>query len=838
MFVLKKIDMRLFILLFIGLFVSNHVASQLLPEPTVGSPSMSDHVAVKGKGTESLAKIRWTPLSAKLWYSGLQKGYVVTRKTLNQSGTVVATQEFTVNKSTSTDWQSVKDQQFYDMLYEAIYVDLEEDLEPDTLQLRVDIDLMFQNLSLVERSVNSINISTGATTQNPIDISSVSNVYLYLNKLTFAYNDVYSRLNQTKLNLEALSDDVTRSNAIGLLTTQIDNLALIYDDIILKDPANDIRNMEYVLTMNFANFSFSGSEMAGLAFNDNAVIANTTYRYIVKINDPMIVFENQGEFIEGLDSIEVYTGNFVLPTLGAPLLAVGDTTVEIQWNYDVTYDEISGYYVEKREIGQSTFTKLSEEPFTSFSATPEAFVTDKVENETKTYSYRLVGMTYFDELVYSPETSIDVQKIIYWLPKINELDYLNASEMRIGWEVNPNYLETEAIGEIDYLKLQVSSNSFLDNNFVALNLAKGDTAYNFSKAALAAVIDTSKTYYYKLIAVTLDGREVASIPFIKTYWDRTPPATPQNLQVKRLANGANDTDTDFLVSLTWDANSEPDLLGYKVLRVLGDTSVFEKFDVSRGFISSNSLIDTLSSQMGYPAITYYVFAVDSNYFASDTVSVIYLKPDRIAPISPFISGIEVKKGNDIKLTLQPSADSDVKYHYLYKKVVGDSTNGILLKRFSKLDTVRNYQDKGQASGATYIYWLYAEDESGNLSCVNPPNDCFLFKTITIKTIVRDSIGVQITRFTEKPEVNEFTWDFLESPDLKGYEIYRCTHNLFGGFVTAFCYSSFVRSGKNIYRDKDVDTQNHKYAYGVRGVYFDGTMTPFSRINYDGVIDNN
>lgn len=130
-----------------------------------------------------------------------------------------------------------------------------------------------------------------------------------------------------------------------------------------------------------------------------------------------------------------------------------------------------------------------------------------------------------------------------------------------------------------------------------------------------AGLTNGRTYVYEVRAVRMEKGIAFEGPGVKvkaTPSDRTPPVAPA--QVKAVKKGGT-------IEITWTENTEKDLAGYNVYRVMGTSSVkLNKTPVKEGRFSDGKAPD-------YRFIAYYVTAVDGAGNESDPSqeSIVYLQ---------------------------------------------------------------------------------------------------------------------------------------------------------------------------------------------------------------------
>jgi fibronectin type 3 domain-containing protein len=216
------------------------------------------------------------------------------------------------------------------------------------------------------------------------------------------------------------------------------------------------------------------------------------------------------------------------------------------------------------------------------------------------------------------------------------------------------------------------------------------------------------TYYYVVTATDLAANQSAgSAPVSATISvpDTTPPAAPTGLAA---------TSSPTSVGLTWQANGEADLAGYRVFRGTAQPVVTTGTPLSGAtLLTTASYTDTAVT----PGTTYYyvVTAVDASgnqSAASTAVPATPPAPDTTPPGAPTGLGAVVN-GPNVDLTWVAPGDADLVGYRVYR-AVGSSvpTTGTPLSGPALL-TGTAYTDTTAVPGTTYSYVVVAVDTSGN-----------------------------------------------------------------------------------------------------------------------------
>ena len=127
---------------------------------------------------------------------------------------------------------------------------------------------------------------------------------------------------------------------------------------------------------------------------------------------------------------------------------------------------------------------------------------------------------------------------------------------------------------------------------------------------------------------------------------------------------AGRVDSCGIVLITWEKNSEPDFMGYKIFRANAEHENF--IAVNHNLLTANVFIDTINLNTLTKKIFYKVVAVDANFNNSEYSTPLELsRPDTIPPASALIKRIETMNGS-VTLRLEPSPSNDIAYYDAYK----------------------------------------------------------------------------------------------------------------------------------------------------------------------------
>ncbi len=251
------------------------------------------------------------------------------------------------------------------------------------------------------------------------------------------------------------------------------------------------------------------------------------------------------------------------------------------------------------------------------------------------------------------------------------------------------------------------------NVYRSTSSTSGFVKVNTSTVTTSDYLDTTAAagtkYYYKVTAVdSWGGESVASAVVNSTRdADTVPPARPTGL----VANGAGNG-----VQLTWSANTDVDLAGYRVYR--SDAAAGTYLPLNSGALVTDASFLDSANQAGEHWY-YKVAAVDlsANESAmSDVADAVRI--DTTAPAVP--TGLTSSSRTDgVKLTWTANTESDLAGYRIYR---ASSAGGsyAALNGGSLVTGAATYTDGSVSVGVTWFYKVAAVDGSGNESTAAGP----------------------------------------------------------------------------------------------------------------------
>ena len=461
-----------------------------------------------------------------------------------------------------------------------------------------------------------------------------------------------------------------------------------------KTPASLLKqhedmNNRFSMALLVCDLSPKVAEAAGLFWKD--VTAAKGSRYIYKI----LLNENPSKTtVTPAVIVAEVTEPKPLKAFNDVTAVFGDKTVTLTWPVLTHRGVYSAYTIEKSDDGNAfnAVTDLPYIPMTQSGAPEDAHFVDSLAANNKTYYYRVKGITPFGE-VGPPSNAVGGtgKDNLSGSVVIYEVMQEDKDKTMLRW-MFPKAHEPKIAGFI-VSRAPKADGPYIDVTPEPLSPAMRE----LSDAGLTA------SAYYRIKVVDAAGNEIThSQPYYVHVEDNTPPAVPQGL--------AGVAEKSGKVILRWNANTDTDLLGY---RVFSSHDLKHEFvEVTPQIITANAYTDTINTSLLNKKIFYKILAVDNNFNTSDfskpaTVD----RPDMIAPVASVFNKAE-KKDNTISLQWTNSISSDVMHYTLYRSVVNDTTKTKLVS-WKATRSQTTYIDDLVLPGKTYQYILNAYDSAGN-----------------------------------------------------------------------------------------------------------------------------
>ncbi|WP_207515168.1 hypothetical protein [Longitalea luteola] len=543
-----------------------------------------------------------------------------------------------------------------------------------------------------------------------------------------------------------------------------------------------------------ADNSFEGAVMAGWGFVDKNVKPDEKYLYRIKTAAP-------GN-LSRPDSISV----FISPSEYEPLPAVqeviarfGNKGVMLTWDIQMLSQYFSSYYVEKSADGGASFKKVNGLPVSNFDNSTgkqnRMFFMDSLQENGKEYQYRVVGINPFGQ---SGPPSLIVKgmgkEMLMTVPNIRNAYLDKKGILQVNW-----VFDEKANKAIRGFQLKRADNIKGPYEIFSDTLPVTSRTASIKK-------ELGASNYFMITALAKEGESSTSFPYLVQPEDSMPPAIPTGLKAI--------IDTNGVVTISWNRNTEKDLMGYKVFRAQKKGE--ELVPLVDSIWYGTTFRDTLSLKMLNKKSYYAVTALDTRFNQSAQSTLVEVKKPEVIPPSPAVISKFKVEGNSITVQWIPSSDPDVVSHTLYRKAPGDTIAPTTVRIFRGRDTT-SFTDKELPGGKTYIYYVVAASEGGLTTAS---------EELTIATAQQaNTADAKITRMyaytqPEKRRI-EITWDH-EMQNVAELHVYRAE-----GGKQLVLWKVLPAGGKGIY-DTNVQA-NTAYQYGVMAVFTSGAFSSMKTV---------
>jgi fibronectin type 3 domain-containing protein len=468
------------------------------------------------------------------------------------------------------------------------------------------------------------------------------------------------------------------------------------------------QEQRYVMSLYAADLSYQAALFAGWAFNDSDVTAGERYLYrIIPVNVDASKHIEMGSAFTSLDDYRELPRPVELDAL------FGNATVMLTWNFALLENFYNSYFVERSENGKK-FSRLTQMPLTNITGSNRMFRTDSIANE-KQYYYRVVGVTPFgDESPYSDTVSGQGRLQLIYVPHIVKAIPDDKWVFNVSWD-----FDERGNNQLSHFDLQRSDTDKGEYLTIIGNIEpkKRNVLYK----------NPMPENYLRIVAVPKEGEPSYSFPFLLQIPDSIPPAVPKGLQ--------GFIDTLGVVNLSWTANSDDDILGYRIFR--GQTAGEELIPLTDIAVKDTFFVDSVDVRNLNTKVYYAISALDKRYNQSvlcKTVEIV--KPVLIPPAPPFITKSEASEKGVI-LEWVTGVDETLSGYVVYR---GKGKADSLLTEITNSNT-KTYTDATAEGGTTYHYAVAAKN-TGNLESAPSPE-------ITVKARYIENSDASIKKFTGK-----------------------------------------------------------------------------------------
>jgi fibronectin type III domain protein len=456
---------------------------------------------------------------------------------------------------------------------------------------------------------------------------------------------------------------------------------------------DEARQQRYLFSLYAADLCFSVAKEVGWGWEDTDIRDNERYLYRIT---PLVPKKKRSITQGAIFAVPADTTKLVSP-MGLSIQC-SEAGAQLTWDYNTLSYLYSAYFVERSEDGIH-FKQISELPVTRMADTdknPYAPITylDSIPLG-KTMYYRVVGVTPFGSRGdYSSVVSGIAYPALKVAPMITSSQFDNLGGADIIWEFDDK--SEDLINCFNILH----STDEKHYDILASDISSQSRKYHIEKI--------NKYIYYKVEAKAKQGAHTQSLPILIQPIDSVPPAIPQGLKAHIDSLGA--------VHLSWDANHDADIYGYRLYR--GQTKGEELIPITDVAIRETYYTDSVNINNLNDKVYYALTSLDERYNQSEQCQTIEVfKPQTIPPTAPIIiKGIAEAGKNIIEWA---SGREPQLVGFIVARTDMDGETEQRVQRIAN-PKATEYEDNDIESGKTYQYQVMAYSANQQYSSLSFP----------------------------------------------------------------------------------------------------------------------
>lgn len=456
--------------------------------------------------------------------------------------------------------------------------------------------------------------------------------------------------------------------------------------------------------------------------------------------------------------------------------------------------DYSGYWIERSE-DSINYAAVNKTPFIRTNTKydkdkPESLFGDSLPQNNKRYYYRVTGINCFGE--NGPASNIVSgigREALRQYPLIDSTIIVKNNEVSLKFHMPQKF---------DRSMLQ---------GYMVFRSEKRAAGYTAVSAMLSPKTEIFKdtrpneSNYYKIAAYSIYGDSIFSMTTYAKLIDETPPAIP--------AEPAGTIDSNGVVKISWQPNTEKDLLGYRVYRSNSENE--QPVELTKKLLTQSSFRDSVALKTLTREVYYSIRAVDKVYNNSAYSKYCKLiRPDKIKPIAIVFSRI-LPTDSAVILTWHKSNSNDVKQYKLFR--MEQNGEWQMVKTWDVKEKIREYADTALNVGHLYRYKMQVLDESGNSSL-----------TESHEILFKPSFFPKVKGLNGKANLAERRIELQWQPYAASYNytLYKAKDD---GSLQMF---KTLNSSTSSFTDKEL-YPGHKYRYAIKATLQSGAETKLSEV---------
>lgn len=533
---------------------------------------------------------------------------------------------------------------------------------------------------------------------------------------------------------------------------------------------DEARQQRYLFSLYAADLCFPVAKEVGWGWEDTDIRDNERYLYRIT---PLVPKKKRSITQGAIFAVPSDTTKLVSP-MGLSVQC-SEAGAQLTWDYNTLSYLYSAYFVERSEDGIH-FKQISELPVTRMADTdknPYAPITylDSIPLGKIIY-YRVVGVTPFGSRGnYSSVVSGIAYPELKAAPMITSSRFDTLGGADITWEFDDKSEDLISCFNI------LHSTDEKHYDILASGISSQSRKYHIEKI--------NKHIYYKVEAKAKQGAYTQSLPVLIQPIDSVPPAIPKGLKAHIDSLGA--------VHLSWDANHDADIYGYRLYR--GQTKGEELIPITDVAIRETYYTDSVNLHNLNDKVYYALTSLDERYNQSGPCQTIEVsKPQTIPPTAPVITkGIAETGKNIIEWVSGDQISID---GFIVVRRDAENKEGQKVLRIENPTAIR-HEDNDIESGKTYQYQVMAYSANQQCSSLSSP--------VKIKSLKEEN-GNEAIKFDLEilPEGIVIKWN-IPYKDILSVTLYKLDET-----NTKFLYQEGLPSTGTL-TDEDI-FQNRENAY--------------------------